>query len=302
MKFRNALAVGLVMTLLPALFAADGKKEIILWPGEVPGPEPKLEAERDTTKDTDNKVAGRRLIRLGNVSQPTITVYPAPKGKDTGAAVLVCPGGAYHILALDLEGTEVCERLNEMGVTAVLLKYRVGRRPDRAKHDAPLQDAQRAMGIIRQNATGWGIDPKRIGVLGFSAGGHLAAVLSTGPRERTYPKVDAADETDFIPNFTVLIYPGYLAGEKGTLGELSPEFKIGKDTPQAFIAMTADDPVRPENALIYATALQKEKIPYALHIYPTGGHGYGLRKTDEPVTTWPERLEEWLKARGIVGK
>jgi acetyl esterase/lipase len=282
------------------LGAADGKRaEIELWPNEVPGPEPKLEAERDMTKESENKIAGRRLIRLGNVSKPTITVYPAPKDKANGGAVLVCPGGGYHILALDLEGTEVCERLNEMGFTAVLLKYRVPRRPNREKHEPPLQDAQRAMSLIRQNATEWGIDPKRIGVLGFSAGGHLAAVLSTGPEDRSYPKGDAADELEFRPNFTILIYPGYLTGEKGASSELSPEFKITKQTPQAFIAMSADDSVRVENALAYAAALQKEKIPFALHIYPTGGHGYGLRQTEEPVTTWPERLAEWLKARGL---
>jgi acetyl esterase/lipase len=294
--------VGLVLVGGCSIFGAELKRtEIVLWPGEVPGPEPKLEAERDTTKDSDGKVAGRQLIRLGNVSKPTITVFPAAKEKANGGAVLVCPGGAYGILALDLEGTEVCERLNEMGFTAVLLKYRVPRRAGREKHDAPLQDAQRAMGIIRQHAAEWGIDAKRVGVLGFSAGGHLAAVLSTGPRERTYPKIDGADEMDFRPNFTVLIYPGYLAGEK--LGsELAPEFKVTKETPQAFIAMSADDPVHVEHALIYASALQKEKVPFELHIYPTGGHGYGLRKTDEPVTTWPERLEEWFKARGIAGK
>ena len=164
-----------------------------------------------------------------------------------------------------------------------------------------MQDAQRAIGLIRKNAVEWGIDPNRIGVLGFSAGGHLAAVLSTGPRERTYTKVDAADDQDFRPNFTVLIYPGYLAGEK--VGpELAPEFKVSKDTPEAFIAMTADDSVRVENALIYAAALQKEKIPFELHVYPTGGHGYGLRKTADAVATWPDRLEEWFKARGLDKK
>jgi acetyl esterase/lipase len=275
------------------------RREISLWPNEVPGPEPKLEAERDTTKDSDSKVAGAHVIRLGNVSKPNITIYPAAKEKANGGAVLVCPGGGYHILAMDLEGTEVCERLNEMGFTGVLLKYRVPRRVGREKHDAPLQDAQRAMSLIRKNAAEWGIDSKRIGVLGFSAGGHLAAVVSAGPDERTYPKVDDADEQSFRPDFTVLIYPGYLAEEKDR-SLLSSEFKISKETPQAFIAMSADDPVRVENALTYAAALQKEKVPFALHIYPTGGHGYGLRKTEEPVTTWPDRLEEWVKSRGLA--
>jgi acetyl esterase/lipase len=235
---------------------------------------------------------------LGNVADPTITWYPAPAEKASGAAVLVCPGGAYHILALDLEGTEVCERLNTMGVTAVLLKYRVPRRPNREKHAAPLQDAQRAIGLMRQHASEWRIDSNRIGVLGFSAGGHLAAVLSSESEGRTYPKFDSADELSSRPNFTILIYPGYLTGEKeGTV--LAPEISITKDSPQAFIAMTADDSVRVENALAYAAALQKEKVPFELHIYPTGGHGYGLRESAEKVKTWPERLEEWFTARKL---
>lgn len=251
------------------------------------------------TKESDNEIAGRRLIRLGNVSEPTLTVYPAPKDKAHGGAVLVCPGGAYHILALDLEGTEVCDRLNEMGFTAILLKYRVPRRNGREKHAAPLQDAQRAMGIIRQHASEWNIDPQRVGILGFSAGGHLAAVTSTGPTERTYEIVDEADSLTSRPNFTVLIYPGYLVDEKDTM-KLSPELAITKGTPEAFITMTADDPVKVENALVYASALQTEKVPFELHIYPAGGHGYGLRKTELPVTTWAERLEEWFKSRGLT--
>jgi acetyl esterase/lipase len=275
--------------------------KIELWPNGSPGTEPELPPERDMTKESDNEIAGRRLIRLGNVSNPTLTVYPAPTNKANGAAVLVCPGGGYHILALDLEGTEVCERLNSMGITAILLKYRVPRRPDQEKHAAPLQDAQRALGIIRQHAEAWRIDANRLGVLGFSAGGHLAAVSSSQFEQRAYPKVDAADDLSSRPDFTILIYPGYLASEKdGT--RLAPEIAITTNTPQAFIAMSADDPVRVENALAYATALRKERIPFELHIYPTGGHGYGLRQTAEPVTTWPARLEDWFVARGLDRK
>jgi acetyl esterase/lipase len=272
-----------------------------LWPKGAPGNEPKLEVERDMTRESDNEIAGRRLIRLGNVSNPTLTVYPAPKEKAHGGAVLVCPGGGYHILALDLEGTEVCERLNQMGFTAVLLKYRVPRRSGIEKHAAPLQDAQRAIGIIRQHAKEWNIDPDRLGILGFSAGGHLAAVTSTGPAQRTYQSIDQADHFSSKPNFTVLIYPGYLVDENDNT-KIAPELVINKDTPQAFIAMTADDSVKVENALVYASALQKEKIPFELHIYPTGGHGYGLRKTDLPVTSWPDRLDEWFKSRGLSQK
>ncbi len=298
------MACGVIVaaSVLSAPMAAESK-ELRLWPKGAPGNEPKLEAERDLTKESENKVGGRRLIRLGNVSDPTITVFPAPKEKANGAAVLVCPGGAYNILALDLEGTEVCERLNEMGMTAVLLKYRVPRRPGREKHAAPLEDAQRAIGLIRKNAPEWGIDPKRIGVLGFSAGGHLAAAVSTAenPDVRTYEKVDEADDQNCRPNFAVLVYPGYLTPDNdGTV--VSPELKVTSETPQTFLVMTVDDGVRVENVLTYAGALKKAKVPFELHVYPTGGHGYGLRKTGEVVTSWPERLEEWFKARGLSRK
>jgi acetyl esterase/lipase len=273
--------------------------EIELWPGGPPGNEPPLEPERDMTKDTDNKVAGIRVIRLGNVSKPTLTVFPTPAEKRGGAAVLVCPGGGYNILAMDLEGTEVCERLNQMGITGFLLKYRVPKRPNQEKHQAPLQDAQRALGILRLRAAEWGIDPTRIGVLGFSAGGHLAAALSNNHEKRTYNRIDAADDLSCRPDFTVLIYPAYLTPDKdGT--KLSPEIGVSTNTPQAFIAMTADDSVRVENALTYSAALRREKIPFQLHVYPTGGHGYGLRKTGWTVASWPERLEEWLIDRKLV--
>jgi acetyl esterase/lipase len=293
------LALASALALLISGLSSSGSDQmtIKLWPKGAPGPEPKLEAERDMTKDSDNQVAGGRLIRLGNVSEPTISLYRAPKEKAHGGAILVCPGGAYHILAMDLEGTEICERLNEMGFTAVLLKYRVPRRPNLDKHAAPLQDAQRAMGLIRQHAAEWQIKPKNIGVLGFSAGGHLAAMVSN-TAERTYDKVDAADELPSRPNFTILIYPGYLTPDEDGL-KLSPELIVNKETPQAFIAMAADDPVRVENALTYAMALRKEKIPFELHVYPTGGHGYGLRKTGQTVATWPDRLGEWFAARAL---
>jgi acetyl esterase/lipase len=155
--------------------AAQPPKEILLWPGNAPGEKGDMQEEKDVTKTTDDLVGGRRLIRLGNVTKPTISIYRPPADKDTGAAVLVCPGGGYHILAMDLEGTEVCEWLNSKGVTGILLKYRVPKREGMEKHAAALQDAQRAMGMVRMNAKSWGIDSQKIGVLGFSAGGHLSA-------------------------------------------------------------------------------------------------------------------------------
>lgn len=290
----------LLLCLVPGYLEA-ATETVRLWPAVPPGDTGNLPAEADTTKPTDNQVGGKRLIRLGNVSTPTITVYPAPKRKNTGTAVLVCPGGAYQILAMDLEGTEVCEWLNQLGVTAVLLKYRVPKRPDRERHAAPLQDAQRALGLIRQRAGEWGVNPGAIGVLGFSAGGHLAAALSTTYAQRTYPRVDDADAVSCRPDFSVLVYPAYLT-VKDQHDAIAPELTITSNTPPTFMVIAQDDPVRVENALGYSWALRQAKVPFALHVYPSGGHGYGLRRTKEAVTSWPERAEEWLRGMGRLGK
>lgn len=282
---------------VPSVLAAE---PVRLWPGPAPGETGTLGPESDLTKPTDNLIAGKRLIRLGHVSEPTLQVFRAPAEKDTGATILVCPGGAYHILALDLEGTEVCEWLNSVGITGVLLKYRVPRRAEVEKHVPALQDAQRAMGLLRQRAAEVGIDPKRLGVLGFSAGAHLAAALSTTP-QRSYPRVDAADDLSSVPDFAVLVYPGYLTvPEEGD--RVATELNITTNTPPTFLVMAQDDPVRMENAVHYALALHRSKVPMELHIYPSGGHGYGLRRTDLPVTTWPDRLHDWLKAGAWLQK
>ncbi len=292
-----------VAVLCPWLAAyclvAEPLKPIALWPATAPGDKGGLPEEKDTSEPGKGLVAGRPLIRLGNVSTPTLQVFRPPADKDTGASVLVCPGGGYHILALDLEGTEVCEWLNSIGVTGVLVKYRVPKREGQTAHAAPLQDAQRALGLTRFHAKEWGLDPARIGIFGFSAGGHLAAVASNNHRERSYPVVDDADKVSCRPDFTVLIYPAYLT-DKDNNDQLRPELPVASDTPQTFIAISQDDPVRVENALGYATALQKAKVPMELHIYPTGGHGYGLRRTAEDVTTWPARLGDWMKSRKLL--
>jgi hypothetical protein len=181
-----------------------------IWPHGAPEPANTTGTEHDTTKATDNRVAGRPVIRTGDVSNPTLAFYPAPKPNASGATVVVFPGGAYRILALDLEGTEVCEWLNSIGVNAVLVKYRVPQPEGVARYQEPLQDAQRAMGIVRAHSTEWNIDSHHVGVLGFSAGGHLAAALSTNYEKRTYDPIDAADQQSCKPDFTVLVYPGYL--------------------------------------------------------------------------------------------
>jgi Esterase/lipase len=290
-----ALLLSCALALAPIrTFASESAKVIELWNGSAPGDKGDIGKEADTTKATDRPVAGKPVIRLGHVSKPTITIYRPPAAKDTGAAVMVCPGGAYQILAMDLEGTEVCDWLNSIGVTGVLLKYRVPKRTGLEKHTAALQDAQRAIGIVRSRAKEWNLDPKRIGVLGFSAGGHLAAALSNNYGERTYPKVDDADAVSCRPDFAIVIYPGYLV-VKDENDKIAPDLNITSNTPPTFLAMAADDPVRVENALFYAAALHKAKVPVELHVYPTGGHGYGLRPTKDLVTTWPQRASDWLK-------
>jgi len=288
----------LLVGLLPVSgVGAEGARTIQLWPKGAPGETATVGEEKDLTKPGDELVAGQRLIRLGNVSEPTLTLFPPPVDKDTGAAVVVCPGGGYHILAMDLEGTEVCEWLNSIGVTGVLLKYRVPKRAGDEAHLLPLQDAQRALGWVRHHAVEFGIDPKRIGVLGFSAGGHLAAAASNNWRERAYDVSDGADEASCRPDFSILVYPAYLT-VKDEGDKLAPQMKVTTNTPPTFVVISQDDPVRVETALFYSLALKNAKVPAELHVYPTGGHGYGLRRTKEPVTYWPELVSAWMKSGG----
>ena len=296
------LAVVASIFLLPAVArCADEPPPLPLWPNAAPGEKGNLPAEADTTKPGEGFVAGQRVMRIGNVSQPTITIFSPPKDRANGAAVLVCPGGGYNILAWDLEGTEICAWLNSIGVTGVLLKYRVPKREGLEKHTAALHDAQRALGLVRSRATGLGLDPQRIGVLGFSAGGHLAAALSANYEQRTYVPLDDTDKASCRPDFTVLIYPAYLT-LKDDGDKLAPEIKVTAQTPPAFVVMAADDSVRVENALFYALALKNANVPCELHVYPDGGHGYGLRPTGHAVTTWPARAAEWMEKRGLLKK
>lgn len=303
----SSLTICLILGLLHSTTshsAAAGKvtpRPIPLWPQLAPGDAAPTEVEKDLSAPTDGLVAGKRLIRLGNVSQPTVTFYPAPRRKSNGAAVLVCPGGGYHILAMDLEGTEVCEWLNSIGVSAALLKYRVPVRKDRERYAAPLQDAQRAMSLVRQHATEWNIDSKRIGILGFSAGGHLAALTSNHFEQRTYLPIDAADQLSCRPDFSVLVYPAYLTVEKEG-DRIAPEITLSANTPPTFLVQTEDDSVRVESGLFYYQALKKWKVPAEMHLYASGGHGYGLRPTSEAVTRWPELAGDWMRRLGVLGK
>ncbi|HTW46373.1 MAG TPA: alpha/beta hydrolase [Acidobacteriaceae bacterium] len=270
-----------------------GKPILMLWPGGAPGPKTATGPEHDTTRPGDPLIMGRPVIRIGDVSAPTITLYAAPAAKNTGAGVVVFPGGGYLILAMDLEGTEVCDWLNSLGVNCILLKYRVPNTGPYPKSAAALQDAQRALGLVREHATEWKIDPHRIGVLGFSAGGHLAAALSTHSDRRLYPAVDAADQLSCRPDFAIILYPGYLAlAEKNF--EFNPDIPVPASTPPTFLVQAEDDPVHVENAIEYFMALKKAGVSAELHVYATGGHGYGLRPGPNPVTHWPELAQKWL--------
>ncbi|MGD0632280.1 MAG: alpha/beta hydrolase [Terracidiphilus sp.] len=306
MKRNWLLVLGAAVALTTSLVAQPsgwppppGHVTLQVWPGASPGAPANPPAEADTTTAKDNLIAGRPLIRLGNVSVPTLTLYKAKAVSGTGPAVVVFPGGGYNILAIDLEGTEVCDWLTSAGINCVLLKYRVPKTGPYPKSPAALQDAQRALGLVREHAQEWGIDPKRVGVLGFSAGGHLAAALSTHFDQRLYDPIDAADKLSCRPDFAVVVYPGYLALADKNFAS-NPDITPTADTPPTFIVQAEDDPVHVENATVYFLQLKAAKVPAELHIYAQGGHGYGLRRTALPVTAWPQAVETWLHTIGIL--
>jgi acetyl esterase/lipase len=293
-----ALVGGSLCAQRPGWQPPPGHRTIPLWPHGAPGAQPNAGPEADLTTAQDNLIAGKSIVRLGNVTVPTLTLY-SPQGKSTGASVVVFPGGGYRILAIDLEGTEVCDWLTSAGITCVLLKYRVPDSGPYPKSSAALQDAQRALGIVRSHAAEWNIDPHRVGVLGFSAGGHLAAALSTHFDQRLYDSVDAADQLSCRPDFAVIIYPGYLALPAQNFAP-NPDIQVTNKTPPSFILQAEDDPVHVENAVTYFLALKNAKVPAEMHIYAEGGHGYGLRRSAQPVTDWPRLVETWLRTIQIV--
>ncbi|MDR3697250.1 MAG: alpha/beta hydrolase [Mucilaginibacter sp.] len=247
--------------------------------------------EHDLSKPGEELVAGKDVIRLADVTNPTIKIF-TPKNPN-GTAVIVCPGGGYYILALDLEGTELCNWFNSIGVTAILLKYRVPAPPGKLRYELPLQDAQRAIGLVRSNAVKWGVKPDHIGIMGFSAGGHLSALVSNNYANRTYEKVDEADNVSCRPDFTILVYPAYLVNEKEE-GKLAPEIQVTANTPPTFIMQTEDDPINVENGLYYYLALKKARVPAEMHLYPSGGHGYGIRNKSGGTSVYPQLIEKWL--------
>jgi len=275
-----------------------GHPTLDLWPNGAPGLPANSAPEVDTTTAKDNLIAGKPLIRLGNVSKPTLTYYAA-QAPNSGAAVVVFPGGGYHILAIDLEGTEVCDWLVTIHVNCILVKYRVPDSGPLPKSNAALQDAQRVLGIVRSHAAEWHIVPHRVGVLGFSAGAHLSAALSTHYDERLYDPIDAADQLPCRPDFAVIVYPGYLALAEQNFAA-NPEIHVTADTPPSFIVQAEDDPVHIENSTLYFLELKNAKVRAELHIYAEGGHGYGLRRTALPVTAWPKLVETWLQTIKVL--
>jgi acetyl esterase/lipase len=268
--------------------------EMKLWPKGVPG-----ESADAVAKPTESKAGDDNVLRVTYVGDPTMTLYRAPAEKAHGCAVVVCPGGGYNILAWDKEGTEIAEWLNSIGVTAVVLKYRVPRRDKQQPHQAPLQDAQRAIRLTRKNADAWKVDSKRIGILGFSAGGHLTVMAGTHWDETTYEQVDDADELSCRPDFMVPVYAAYLADkeDRWTLGSL---VRVTEKTPPTFMVVTYDDKDRGAHAALLFVELKKAGVPAELHVYARGGHGYGLRPSDNPVCHWPKLCADWMRGRGLL--
>jgi acetyl esterase/lipase len=281
-----------------------GHTQVPIWPGAVPDalPNPKPESV--------GPPEGREWWpRANDVSRPTITMYAA-KDRNSGVAMVVFPGGGYQFLAMDLEGTEICDWLTSRGITCVLLKYRV---PDSGptmkngqtyypKVHTALQDAQRTLGLVRQHAAEWHVDPHKVGVIGFSAGGHLAAAVSTHFAKRTYPPVDAADNLSCRPDFAILLYPGHL-WTPGTNLSLRPDIRASADTPPTFLLHAEDDDVDDvKHSLTYYVALQKAGVSTEMHLYAQGGHAFGLRPSKLPIAQWPRLVERWLRTIGMISE
>src|SRR6516162_4433698 len=298
---RIAAALLLVICFCLTGPAAGGDKPLVveLWPGKVPeepggiGPEKIVMSPKLTRKQVEITDSTRMIT---NVTKPTITIYRPAKDKDTGTAMLICPGGGYWNLFWELEGEEVAAWLNSFGVTGIILKYRVPRRPDDTKGEParrPLQDAQRAVSLVRSKAKEWGIDPKRIGMIGFSAGGHLAIATATSFEKRTYEPADDIDKVSCRPDFAIAAYSGYLKAKDKD--ELAPGIHVPAKTPPIFLVHGGADIISdPEHSVLMYLALKRAGIPAELHVYSGAAHDFGVRKVDNPCSTWAERCLDWL--------
>lgn len=273
-----------------AVFAAEPALTLNVWPGLPPGDKPNLGEE---------KWEPQQMLR-GVVSTPTIAVYRPAKEKDTGAAVLIAPGGGFFQLSMGHEGADVATWLNSIGVTGVVLKYRIPTRDGMARSLPASQDAQRAMSLTRAHAKEWGIDPKRIGILGFSAGGQVAANLITGFDKRMYDAIDDVDKVETRPDFAIIIYPGGILQRGTEPPTLNEEIRVTKDTPQTFLSIAHDDRGGSEQAIYLYLALKKAGVVAELHVWPQGGHGYGIRPEKGTHATWPARAADWMAGRGFL--
>ena len=285
--------------------AADHAPAVELWPGKVPEEAGNLGEERSlmSPKLDRKQVEVTEPTRMvTNVSKPTITIYRPAKDKDTGTAMLICPGGGYWNLYWQLEGEEVATWLNSLGVTGIILKYRVPRRPDEPRGEParrPLQDAQRAVSLVRSKAGEWGIAPERIGMVGFSAGGHLAIATATRFEKRTYEPVDDVDKTSCRPDFAVAVYSGYL--KRKDRDELSPGLRVPAGTPPIFLAHGGDDLISPpEHSVVMYLALRRAGVPAELHVYARAAHDFGVRPSDQPCSTWTQSCANWLRHQGFL--
>jgi acetyl esterase/lipase len=291
----------------PQALPAGDPVVVDVWPGVPPdepggiGPErirmsPKLDRTQvEVTEST-------RMVT--DVTKPTLTIYAPAKDKNTGTAVLICPGGGYWNLYWELEGEEVAQWLNSIGVTGIILKYRVPRRPGEPEKEParrPLQDAQRAVSLVRKRASDLGIDPGRIGMIGFSAGGHLAIATATGFERRAYPPIDDVDGISCRPDFAICVYSGYLKAKDRD--ELAPDLKIPAGTPPVFLAHGGEDLISsPEQSVVLYLSLKRAKIPAELHIYAGAAHDFGVRAVDQPCAAWKESCEKWLATRFLNRK
>jgi acetyl esterase/lipase len=288
----------------PSWQPSPGHTQVPIWPGKPPDAQPVAGPEYTQTVGEDPPGA----VVVGKVSRPTITVY-SPRGRNTGAAVVVFPGGGYWVLYMDLEGTEICDWLTSEGITCVLLKYRVPgehlspRSGAYPKSPMALEDAQRTIGLVRLHAAEWHIDSHKIGVLGTSAGGHLVAAISTNFAKRLYPAVDAADKESCRPDFGIALYPGHMLENTSKEFELNPYIPVSKQTPPTFLLQAEDDPIDTvKNSLVYYAALRKAGVTVEMHLYAHGGHGFGLRRTKFPITGWPQLVETWLETIGMTSE
>lgn len=288
--------------------------EVALWPDDLAIAQPQVTGEeRSYPVEPHEYVAGRAWTVLENVTRPSMAIYPA-RGQNTGAAMVIFPGGGYRILAIDLEGTEICEAFVTRGITCVVLKYRVPGGGDmwdpscrcRRVPDVPmaLQDAQRAIALLRQRASDYGVDPNKVGVVGFSAGGHMVAVVSNTD-ERAYDRVDDADDLSVRPNFAIALYPGHLWSDRGNDLSLRRDtgtpLNVTAATPPTLIIQAQDDPVDDvRNSLAYYQALRDAGVETEMHLYAHGRHGFGVRRTDDPITAWPDLATSWLRTIGVL--